>query len=260
MSRKQRDYSFSRTLVFALLSCATCISADAFGEETAPGAAPEVKPKEDFLAKAQAEYRRREYDDAANDLGAALPDEFNNPVLHYYYANCMVHLRHKDAAIREYRIAYALQPIGTIGDYCKLCLDRFGIDAEGKKSSEPKTPPAKVDVKKSASPAVPEPPTAAELAALKAHPKDGSTSSVERQKSVDNLRDLMEQKKMAHGAPLPSTVGTNLYVRNYKEAPGGAKLSDAEAPRAQSAATPAPAANAPANPSPPKKKLGLWWW
>ncbi len=202
------------------------------------------KPSEDFLAKGTDEYRHRQYADAANDLGAALPSEFNNPLLHYYYANCMVHLRHKNSAIREYRIAYALQPVGTIGEYCKLCLDRFGIDAEGKKSREPKVAPKKAEPNKPA-PNVPEPPSATELAALKANPKDGSLSAVEREKSVENLRDLMQQKKRLNGAPLPTQVGTNLYVRNYKGAPP---------------TTPAPSVVAAGKPATPQKKFSLWWW
>lgn len=195
------------------------------------------EPKENKLSSGIALYRCRQFANAANDLGAALPSEFNNPLLHYYYANCMVHLRHKESAIREYRIAYALQPNGTIGEYCKLCLDRFGIDAEGKKSSQPKASPAKPGSKNS--PEIPEPPSATELAALKANPKDGSESAIAREKAVENLKDLMHQKKRENGAPLPSVVGTNLFVRNYK------------------APQPVPTANKPA---PPLKGFKLWWW
>lgn len=199
---------------------------------------PQVEePKDSFLSKGIRQYRCRQFGTAANDLGAALPSEFNNPLLHYYYANCMVHLRHKESAIREYRIAYALQPNGTIGEYCKLCLDRFGIDAEGKKSSQPKASPAKPGSKNS--PEIPEPPSATELAALKANPKDGSESAIAREKAVENLKDLMHQKKRENGAPLPSVVGTNLFVRNYK------------------APQPVPTANKPA---PPLKGFKLWWW
>lgn len=186
-----------------------------------------AKPKEDYLLNGVCKYRLRQFSDAANDLGAALPSEFNNPLLHYYYANCMVHLRRKETAIREYRIAYALQPVGTIGDYCKQCLNKFGIDAEGKSARELKPPVTK---SRTPDPKIPEPPSITELAALKANPKDGSKSAIEREKSVENLRNLMQQKKRTSGAPLPAVVGTNLYVRHYKETPA------------------------------PKKKFGLWWW
>lgn len=216
--------AFILCICFAPLgACADIQNTDASAGET---------HKVNFFTKGTLEYRLRQFSDAANDLGAALPSEFNNPILHYYYANCMVHLHHKEAAIREYRIAYALQPIGTIGEYCKQCLDRFGIDAEGKKPNESK--PAQVskhDVKRS-TPNIPAPPSAAELAALKANPKDGSVGAIEREKTVANLRDLMQQKTRKHGAPIPSVIGTNLFVRNYKQTP----------------------------PPPAKRKLSLWWW
>lgn len=217
-------------------------------------------PKENFLAKATDEYLHRQYADAAHDLGAALPSEFNNPLLHYYFANCMVHLHRKESAIREYRIAYALQPNGTVGDYCKLCLDRFGIDAEGKKLSEPKAPQNALP--KKPSPNVPEPPSAAELAALKANPKDGSQNAIEREKSVTNLRDLMQQKRRPNGAPLPNDVGTNLYVRNYKET-AQAKTALAQAPaQTNSSATTKNelVKTAPTKQQEQPRKFKLWWW
>lgn len=215
------------------------------------------EPKDSLLNKAIRQYRCRQFANAANDLGAALPAEFNNPLLHYYYANCMVHLRHKESAIREYRIAYALQPSGTIGEYCKLCLDRFGIDAEGKKSSQPKALPLKPGSKNSV-PDVPEPPSATELAALKANPKDGSESALAREKSVENLKDLMQQKKRANGSPLPSSVGTNLYVRNYKESMmAPEKLAQRPSGINKQAPQSVPLTN---KPSFPLKGFKLWWW
>jgi len=218
------------------------------GAEETP---PVVAPRENLLSKAIALYRCRQFANAANDLGAALPSEFNNPLLHYYYANCMVHLRHKESAIREYRIAYALQPTGTVGEYCRLCLDRFGIDAAGKKSSQSKTAPKPPSSTSGSD--IPEPPTAAELAALKANPKDGSDSAIAREKSVDNLRDLLQQKKRVNGSPLPNIVGTNLYVRNYKEP---------VLPQRKLAhnSTSAPSTSKQMPPPFPLKGFKLWWW
>lgn len=230
-----------------------------FGVNNGGEDAPQVsEAEEDFLSRAIALYRCRQFASAANDLGAALPSEFNNPLLHYYYANCMVHLRHKESAIREYRIAYALQPGGTVGEYCRLCLDRFGIDAEGKKSPQPKAPSSKPGARNTG-PEIPEPPTAAELAALKANPKDGSESAIAREKAVENLRDLMQQKKRANGSPLPSIVGTNLYVRSYKEPVlPQAKLADVSKP--VEAGKQAPAAASGDKPAFPFKGFKLWWW
>lgn len=215
--------------------------------------------EDENIAKAVDEYKGHNFEDAAADLGAALPTEFNNPYLHYVMANCMVHLRHKEAAIREYRIAYALQPDGQIGTYCKLCLDRFGIDAEGRKVRPQK--PAVVVAETKKAPPVPEPPSAAEMAELKAFPKDGSAAAKEREKSVANLQDLMQQKKRASGAPVPQAAGTNLYVRNYKETKGAPAAVSEKPPAAQAPAAKSDAPAATANKEEPKKKKwGMWWW
>ena len=80
-------------------------------------------------------YKEKNYSEAAGYFGMALQAEFNNPSLHYHLANCMVHMRQKDVAIREYRIAYALYPTGTIAKYSQMCLAKFGIDATGTASS-----------------------------------------------------------------------------------------------------------------------------
>ena len=240
--------------IFSLFSIPLSVSASETsvginnGAEETP---PAVAPRENLLSKAIALYRCRQFANAANDLGAALPSEFNNPLLHYYYANCMVHLRHKESAIREYRIAYALQPSGTVGEYCRLCLDRFGIDAAGKKASQSKTAPKPASSTNGSD--IPEPPTAAELAALKANPRDGSESAIAREKSVDNLRDLLQQKKRVNGSPLPNIVGTNLYVRNYKEP---------VLPQRKLAqnSTSAPSTSKQMLPPFPLKGFKLWWW
>lgn len=222
----------------------------AFGQDSVDAVVS--KPKEDFLLNGICKYRCRQFSDAANDLGAALPSEFNNPLLHYYYANCMVHLRRKESAIREYRIAYALQPVGTIAEYSKQCLSKFGIDAEGRALHDSKPSGAK---NKIVDPKIPEPPSITELAALKANPKDGSESAIEREKSVDNLRNLMQQKRRASGAPLPTAVGTNLYVRHYKETPAPQKPQAQQQSLSRNQSTVADVKQAES-----KKKFGLWWW
>ena len=226
---------------------------------TSPAPAQVEEQKEAAFVRAMKLYRHRMWADAAEDFGAALPSEFNNPLLHYYYANCMVHLKHKEAAIREYRIAYALQPVGTIGQYCKLCLDKFGIDAEGKKSSSPKTAQAKTEIKKPGQEIL-EPPSGSELAALKVYPKDGSDIALEREKSVQNLKELMQAKKRANGAPIPTADGTNLYVRSYKGQNALKPLT--EKPATTNLKTDNPATEKPAvtPPKPQQKKFGLWWW
>ena len=224
------------------------------------------------MEKGMLEYHHKNYDEAAGDLGTALPTEFSNPVLHYYLANCMVHLRNKEAAIREYRIAYAIQPNGPVGKYSKMCLERFGIDAEGKTS---KSAPKDSLKSTGATPQNPTqlelPPSAAEIASLKANPHDGSVSSVEREKSVDNLQDLMKQKPRPAGAPLPQAVGTNLYVRNYKATPAPASAPAAVISTVNTTSTNTTTASGPqastkaadskdAKDDGHKRRFGLFWW
>jgi hypothetical protein len=86
-------------------------------------------------------YHQHRYLSAIARFGTALPNEFNNSNMHYYLANCMVFLHHRDDAVREYRIAYALNPSGTTGRYSQMCLNKFGIDAEGKIVKEKKKEP-----------------------------------------------------------------------------------------------------------------------
>jgi tetratricopeptide (TPR) repeat protein len=92
---------------------------------------PSVRAEDNDLQIAMDNYRKHDWEEALSHLGAALPSEFNNANLHYHMANCMVHMRQKESAIREYRIAYALDPHGRIGNYSKQCLKLFGIDAAG---------------------------------------------------------------------------------------------------------------------------------
>ena len=74
------------------------------------------------------EYTAGKYSDALGHLGGALNSEFNNAKLHYYMGSCYMKLRQKDAAVREFRIAYALEPTGTPGKYAKQALDSLDVD------------------------------------------------------------------------------------------------------------------------------------
>ncbi|MFN8552994.1 MAG: hypothetical protein U0103_16095 [Candidatus Obscuribacterales bacterium] len=167
-------------------------------------------------------YRKHDWEEALSHLGAALPDEFNNANLHYHMANCMVHMRQKESAIREYRIAYALDPHGKIGSYSKQCLYLFGIDAAGFLPM-PEAPPklekgkevetlAKRDSKDSKDPK---------------DSKDGKDSKdsglakvakyvTEEDRVRQNLQDLMQSKPRPGSAHLQE-IGTNVFVRNYKD-------------------------------------------
>jgi len=170
-------------------------------------------------------YRKHDWEEALSHLGAALPDEFNNANLHYHMANCMVHMRQKESAIREYRIAYALDPHGKIGSYSKQCLYLFGIDAAGFLPM-PEAPPklekgkevetlAKRDSKDSKDSKDPK------------DSKDGKDSKdsglakvakyvTEEDRVRQNLQDLMQSKPRPGSAHLQE-IGTNVFVRNYKD-------------------------------------------
>lgn len=83
-----------------------------------------------------AEYNAGDYKSAAGHLGAALPTDFNNAVLHYYLANTYVHLNIRDGAVREFRIAYALEPDKEVGRLSRLALKYMGISTDDKSSDE----------------------------------------------------------------------------------------------------------------------------
>jgi tetratricopeptide (TPR) repeat protein len=189
--------SQAKTLVLISLVMSTCLPCMA---------------EESELQQGMSNYRHRDYSEALSHLDAALPSEFNNANLHYHMANCMVHIRQKESAIREYRIAYALDPHGKAGNYSKMHL--FGIDAAGflpLPEAPPKLEKGKdKDVGKG---------NEGEMLAK----KDSGLANVakyvsEEDKVRQNLLDLMQQKNRPGGAKLQK-VGTNEFVRNYKEPP-----------------------------------------
>jgi tetratricopeptide (TPR) repeat protein len=68
------------------------------------------------------EYNLGHYSEAIGLLGEAEPTEFNNPVLHYYLGNAFSKTHQKDDAVKEYKIALALEPRGQIAEYCERAL------------------------------------------------------------------------------------------------------------------------------------------
>lgn len=190
------------------------------------------------MQQGMAQYRKHEYVDALTHLGSALSTEFNNANLHYHMANCLVHMRQKESAIREYRIAYALDPYGKIGNYSKMCLHLFGIDAAGALPL-PEAPP-KIEKKSKDevdSIALKKPKDTKNDADQKDNKdskeakdlKDSSLNRVakyvsEEEKVKQNLQDLLQQKVRPGNARLQE-IGTNVFVRNYKEPQ---RLADAD--------------------------------
>jgi tetratricopeptide (TPR) repeat protein len=76
----------------------------------------------DYLDKGIKEYNAGNYYEAIGLLGEAEPTDFNNAVLHYYLANAYAKTSQKDDAIKEYKIALALEPQGQLASYCERAL------------------------------------------------------------------------------------------------------------------------------------------
>ena len=243
------------------------------------------------MSQGFAEYNAGNYNEALGHLQGSLSTDFNNAKLHYYLANTYIHLKQKDAGIREFRIAYALEPDKEVGKFAKQALDFLGADGDGKsKDKDAKTadqkPPtdpvmdkvtaalqeqadkakianragtdqlandanrhandqldrAKSDMLKDMSYyrkgrliQLPLPDDALkQLDTLKhlydtqknAYLDEIGRHSDEVQKSADNLTGLLNDKGKA-GSPKLQPVGTNLYVRNYKNEQGTATAATA---------------------------------
>jgi hypothetical protein len=199
------------------------------------------------------DYRDGDFTAAAGNLGAAMPTEFNNPMLHYYMGNCCVHLKQMETAVREFRIAYALDPAGQVGKFAKQALDYLDVDAQGqgltKKAPqhvEPKLDPAmeralatldkqsnasaRYKPKQDTSSQAPwwmqkksdvPPELARYLDGLRQQYETNQPGAFQKyrppteiQKSADNLKSLL-QEKPKEGKHHLNPVGTNLYTRNY---------------------------------------------
>jgi len=76
-----------------------------------------------YMEQGIKEYNAGDFMSAVGHLGEAESQDFNDAKLHYYLANAFVRIKQLDAAIREYRIGYALEPDGPVGVLCKQALD-----------------------------------------------------------------------------------------------------------------------------------------
>jgi tetratricopeptide (TPR) repeat protein len=229
-----------------------------------------------FLLQGVQDYRNGDFAAAAGNLGAAMPTEFNNPTLHYYMGNCCVHLKQMESAVREFRIAYALDPTGQVGRFAKQALDYLDVDAQGqgltKKAPEqaaPRLDPAMeralATLDKQAGqgmqntgrrqPGGTAPwwmgPKRGDVPPELARYLDGLSRQYESnqggyykrtptevQRSAENLKSLL-QERHKDGKHHLSPVGTNLYTRNYTQ-------SDTEKKTTTETQTPAPATPTPA--------------
>jgi len=126
--------SYARSLV---LSLAVVLSAG-----STCGA---VLAENDNMRLGVSEFNSGAYSDALGHLQAALATDFQNAKLHYYLASTFIHLNSKEAGIREYRIAYALDPDKEVGKLSKQALVLLGADeSKPKETAKPqdKKPPS----------------------------------------------------------------------------------------------------------------------
>jgi tetratricopeptide (TPR) repeat protein len=79
-----------------------------------------------FLEDGIKEYNAGHFQEAVGLFGQAQSAEFNNPVLHYYLANALSRMNQTKEAIKEYRIAIALQPEGQMATFCQQALRSLG--------------------------------------------------------------------------------------------------------------------------------------
>lgn len=79
----------------------------------------------DIVKKGVKAFHSKKYKKAIGILGGALATQFNNPLVHYYLANSYMETGKNEAAIREYRIAHALNPKSDIGKFSKQALDNL---------------------------------------------------------------------------------------------------------------------------------------
>jgi len=79
-----------------------------------------------FLEQGIQEFNKGHYSEAIGLFGEAKPTESDNPILHYYMANALIKMNLKSNAIREYKMAMALQPTGKLADYCLAALRSLG--------------------------------------------------------------------------------------------------------------------------------------
>lgn len=142
-----------------------------------------------------AAYHQGNYKEALSQLGLALPNEFNNAVLHYYLGNTYLKTNQRDSAIREFRIAYALQPEKEAGKLAKKALQLLNVDNEGASAQTAQAPPK---------------------------PKPLTKQELDRQQTLRHLEDqtsqaaVQRQKLNDQAASNAGLRGTD-YIERYKQ-------------------------------------------
>ncbi len=68
------------------------------------------------------------YQHAEVYLRQAVSLEPNDPMVHYYLANALVHVGKHKEAIKEYQESYRLDPYGPVSGYCRKALETYRAD------------------------------------------------------------------------------------------------------------------------------------
>lgn len=112
---------------------------------------------------------------------------------HYYLANCYVHLKRHEDAIREFNTAYSLDPYGPLSGYCRRALVGYGRQIPGDMTAMG-NPPGAVSVPRAiASLPVAQIPT---MSSNGATPQYNSNDSIS--KAVDTIRKQADVEKGRH--------------------------------------------------------------
>lgn len=189
-SENKTGLKSSNFSIAAVLTCALSFCALSTGVLISPALALSPAFKEGIDA-----YNQGDYKTANGRLGEALSQDFNNANLHYYMANTFVHLNQREAAVREFRIAYALEPEKEVGKLSKMALKYMGVETSDAAADKPKAP------------ALPAPP--------KVDPNLQKAMSGLRSQ-VDRERDLND-RTASEAAGMASKNGADFYSKQRKD-------------------------------------------
>lgn len=82
---------------------------------------------ESFFEQGLGLYQKHEYEKACELLVKAAATEPSSAVVHYYVANCLVHMKRHMSAQAEYCLSYALDPDGATAARCLEALHGYGL-------------------------------------------------------------------------------------------------------------------------------------
>lgn len=91
------------------------------------------------------EYNAGNYQRAIGLFGQAESTDFNNPVLHYYLANALAKTNKIPDALKQYKVAMAMEPTGQLANYCRDAI--AALDGNSASSSRANVPASSASAK-----------------------------------------------------------------------------------------------------------------